>query len=1736
MGVFEKCVMVLELKTLPIKQKNKLKTEIKENGGIISYVLDKKCTHVIVSHMKDVSSHRLKSIQQFQIPVVSVEYVSKCIEEGRLVDEDAYAPAEHPDVIQNTNCKNPGEEISPLSEAFPGDDQEETVKNKDSLDKFRIYSGREGSLPHFPSVFEVAKYSLFNKVTADSEAGVVVELQCSIGNPALPFCVSRYWGEWNNSKVMQMWKDLIFAPTSEEAVKAYELFIKDLQDKDFQQQTKLSTELNLLASEKVKKLLLEEALSSSSISQEVTVFVELIWTEALGCFDDVLASPVNSISPNDVSRAEGILLQARKAMDEGVDQNGLRGIMSEFYTILQHKHRMDFNITKKMISTKLDLCQLIRDIVNASEATLWSPTPSSLAKYQALRCSVEHVAPNTEEFSTIKELLMHRNESLTSVRIHQIFRIGRVNEMLDFQSQLGNVQPLFHASSASSFVGILSRGLLLPKVAVEQHGIDRTDIGNLGCGIYFSNALSTILKYSKPSESDGTRLLVVCDIALGECKHLHKKDFTLASAPAGYSSVLGVRQTADVASEFQDDEYVVYNPSQVQIKYVVQFCVGEDQVKSFQPTVNVTNEETPAGLSDPPAVTDADSDEEYTNPLDSVTEGLQDSSGNKIPLKSVHVKGRMVDLLAQIIVFQTYTNHSVVPIEAKYVFPLDETAAVCGFEAFINGKHVVGEVKEKEKARQEYRQAIQEGHGAYLMDQEAPDVFTISVGNLPPSATVLIKITYVTELAIEFGSIVFRLPGSVAPWQQSKALNERTQDTVEKICVNDMEETGSGFALDMSVEMPHEITSIWSGTHKIKVKKTQCKAVVITEENSSLGPGGFSLTIDLSEVYLPRMWVEKHPDKDSQACMLVFCPEFASSSFIEDCEVVIFLDSSNSMRGAVLQEARKIALRLLNSLHCKLNVVIFGTDYKELFPCPQDDVLEAAKQFIMFSPPLMGNTDLWRPLRNLSLLAPSKGVRNIVLISDGHIQSEGLTLRLVKENAHHTRIFTCGVGHTANRHMLRSLAQSGGGAYEFFDMKTKHNWREKIALQVIRMVSPGCSSVSVKWQQFNPNASQPVQAPAQLHSVFSGNQLLVYGFVPHCTQATLSGVVSNQEIQTMVSTTELQKTKGTMLHKLTARAIIRDYEYGNLHTDETEHEVRKAALKSFVIDLSKEYSIVTQYTSFVAIEKRGENETTEGIDAVTTDERIAEEDVDFLPYLTWERAEDDFGESLEEELSLCGSQNVPTSDYMWIEEGGDAVELQTSLWRDPKHHDAFAQQSFPGLEPVPQVPDGLPVPVITYQAARCLKMHSSPPPPPPPPPSALYSSKTIPEGFTHSAVTGIERAQNTVSAPVVFSSYSSIGGPALKMPERSGYTQPFSGFGSGQQLPSNSSSEFSKGAFGVGSGSVFGNTSAVSDPANAAFASASGFTFGENSIFSQPASNFAFSSGRTFEQSPCIDLGLVEFDSSSDLCLGISNKAVPEECSLAKSKSRSKKLSSLTCFKHLVCDAENTSLANESLLPPKFAPILDTAEMNQLQTKLRKGKMRRKVSAGQRSETFPIRCSETREDLDTPSRSRASLLPWTQLFDLQHQDGYWQFSPELGSLLHMDVDYFANVFLKEKGILSLGVKSSEEILRLVATMLVLQLIRYMEQLEGLIFKSLFQLDDTVHQRSEHWGSVKKAVDWVKVADWRYPSIYWRLELGRDWESTTRQLLCIDPVKQNSPLQLVRITCFKPGCFPKGGLS
>jgi hypothetical protein len=132
--------------------------------------------------------------------------------------------------------------------------------------------------------------------------------------------------------------------------------------------------------------------------------------------------------------------------------------------------------------------------------------------------------------------------------------------------------------------------------------------------------------------------------------------------------------------------------------------------------------------------------------------------GQPIPLDGVSVEAEIKEFCSRVTISQRYRNRETDPIEAVYVFPLEEGAAVCGFEAIINGVHVVGQVKEREKAFEDYDDAMSAGHGAYLLDEERPDVFTASIGNLPPGAEVSIRITYVAELQLEGDDIRFVLP------------------------------------------------------------------------------------------------------------------------------------------------------------------------------------------------------------------------------------------------------------------------------------------------------------------------------------------------------------------------------------------------------------------------------------------------------------------------------------------------------------------------------------------------------------------------------------------------------------------------------------------------------------------------------------------------------------------------------------------------------------------------------------------------------------------------------------------------------------------------------------------------------------------------------------------------------------------------------------------------------------------
>ncbi|KAK3593675.1 hypothetical protein CHS0354_013571 [Potamilus streckersoni] len=1221
-AVFANCQFALDLSmNMSFSEKTNLRKAITSHGGIVSFIVTKKSTHVLCGDPKKADmSYKCKMATKYGIPIICLDYVRDCIDKGRLLNTDGYLLL----------GKNKAEELK-LGKISASRQQrqekKQKVRSQFNVKNVKKWTFGEKDCPVFDEEnYQIAKYAMFKKLDKSTETTMFCVLELHVvdlkveGTSEHRFRVFCHHGTLHDVEEGQDGnKEFRFAQTSEEVVAIYV--------HQYHEQMKPPESMTLtfdlfsrhVGSKKFQQMMEEIGAECGVISPAVSGLVNYVWEEAVGNLQHNLRGPLTSIKTEQIDKAEGILKQMREAVDEDNTMR-LNELKDEFYKEIPYQQTVSIsNINKAWISRTFDLCQLIRDLIAVSEATDWSAKPSDEAKYRALRCNIEHLESTSPEYKTIKDYLMHSIEGGMSLKIERIFHVYRSAETSNFRMDLEPRRLLFHSSRVENFMGILSRGLLMPRVVVDDHGGKRTDPGMLGSGIYFAEAGSTSAGYSSPGKTKGTRLMLINEVALGSCFGTTKFNKSLAEPPEGYQSVHGIKVTENCPSDFKADEYVVYNTNQQKIKYLVEFTLPGDIIIAQDVGSVLHNQQLFVGKMDSDDVEDLLLKEvdlkdvaNVIDPVSKVKAGLVSSGDAPVDLKQVHISARLLDMVSQVVVIQEYSNNSSVPLEAKYVFPLDEMAVVCGFEAFINGKHIIGEVKEKETAHKEYKKAISEGHGAYLMDQdeETPDVFTISVGNLPPWATVFIKITYVAELQVEDELISFRLPGSVAPWSKDAALQDQTQSDLATVEVKQ-----GRTSLLVSVEMPFDIRTIECPTHKIMLMKTLTKAVVEMCNGQSLSDG-FQLLIGLAEIHVPRMWVErKDTDSDHQACMLSFFPEFEASQD-EESDVIFLLDLSNSMKGAALTQAKKVLLLTLAHIpkQWTFNVIVFGTGYRELFPggvCKTPENVKKVEKFVQGLKADMGNTEALRPLHSLYLLKRESSLRNVFLITDGHVNNEEITLAEIHCHCQNTRIFTFGVSSTANRHLLRALARMGGGAFEFFDPKSKSKWEGKVKSQISKAGHIGLTSIYVHWEQYDSDVAAPVQAPKHINAIFSGSRQVIYGFVPNCTMATLKAQIDGQEVSTVVSTSDLNITEGKILHRLTARAIIRDWEDGLLSLDRADQEIMKATTKNMIIELSREYSIVTQFTSFVAIEKRDEDKEVDESELLNMSDLIKRESVDF---------------------------------------------------------------------------------------------------------------------------------------------------------------------------------------------------------------------------------------------------------------------------------------------------------------------------------------------------------------------------------------------------------------------------------------------------------------------------------------------------------------------------------------------
>eukprot|EP01114_Cavostelium_apophysatum_P011558 TRINITY_DN2587_c0_g1_i1.p1 TRINITY_DN2587_c0_g1~~TRINITY_DN2587_c0_g1_i1.p1 ORF type:complete len:806 (-),score=163.68 TRINITY_DN2587_c0_g1_i1:1733-4150(-) len=556
-----------------------------------------------------------------------------------------------------------------------------------------------------------------------------------------------------------------------------------------------------------------------------------------------------------------------------------------------------------------------------------------------------------------------------------------------------------------------------------------------------------------------------------------------------------------------------------------------------------------------------------------------------VPLKSINIQTNICDFTSSTCISHLFLNEEEDPLEVTFEYPLEENAAVGSFTAVIDGKKIEGCCKEKEKASNEYSDAIASGHGAYLMREEG-GLLKLSIGNLPSKKEALIEITYYKELEVRGSELIFSIPVPNA--------------SVEQETCRPQHSTFSS-SLIVTLDMTSNINSISSSTHPIAFEfgDQHNRANVKVSDK----PGDFELGILLEEPHRPCCRVQMN-DKGQKCAMVALYPHFdAKDEEAATSELIFVVDRSGSMSGSKMKQVIECLQVFLRSLPegTLFNIVSFGTDFKLLFPdgsvIYNEENLQIAAKHVKDMSADFGGTNILKPLENILTLKPKPGVpRQIFLLTDGEVANWQECVDAVRLHSQTTRVFTFGIGSGASKQLVQGIAKAGEGFCEMISSTTTTILQQKVLNQLARALKPALTELKANWSTLEKYVTQ---APYRLPLLFSGSRLVIYAFISEGAEngeISITARAGTKEVKFAAEIKPDATSKGDEFHKLAAKKLIRDLEdkrsylhddAGNLLPSKTSKEVDDQ-----ILQLSTTYNILSKLTSFVAVEKR--EEATEG--------------------------------------------------------------------------------------------------------------------------------------------------------------------------------------------------------------------------------------------------------------------------------------------------------------------------------------------------------------------------------------------------------------------------------------------------------------------------------------------------------------------------------------------------------------
>uniref|UniRef100_A0A4W6EHY6 von Willebrand factor A domain containing 5A n=1 Tax=Lates calcarifer TaxID=8187 RepID=A0A4W6EHY6_LATCA len=494
--------------------------------------------------------------------------------------------------------------------------------------------------------------------------------------------------------------------------------------------------------------------------------------------------------------------------------------------------------------------------------------------------------------------------------------------------------------------------------------------------------------------------------------------------------------------------------------------------------------------------------------------GLLTVQKQPVPLKSIEVQLEVRDHVATVVSTLNYENKEDKPLEAVFVFPLPGDAAVCHFSATIGQTQIVAEVKEKQQAREEYDDALSSGQQAFLLEEseQSPDIFSLSVGSLPPGESASIRLEYVTELAVQADDgLRFCLPAVLNPRYEPQGSEGASVQVIS------VPASLVPYSLSFSarVSSPRPVSKVESSC---SLDPLQYLNTEQTQATVKLAAGhkfdrDVELLIYYKDAHQPTAVVEAGQASakpgtlmGDPVVMLSLYPEFPQSvmSSVSSCgEFVFLMDRSGSMGSRMnnseshqtrISSARDTLLLLLKSLPmgCYFNIYSFGDSYKHLFrksvKYNQKTMEEALKKVEVMDANL-GGTEILKPLKHIysQPCIPSQP-RQLFVFTDGEVSNTKDVINLVKKNSGSHRCFSFGIGEGSSSALINGLAKEGGGHAQFITGTDRMQPKVMQSLQFA--LQPAVVDISVTWDL--PKGVSVTALSPPITTLFQGQRSLIY--------------------------------------------------------------------------------------------------------------------------------------------------------------------------------------------------------------------------------------------------------------------------------------------------------------------------------------------------------------------------------------------------------------------------------------------------------------------------------------------------------------------------------------------------------------------------------------------------------------------------------------------------------------------